>query len=159
MSIEADPVEVAWFWEIIESSQRSLRKLCGRLEGLTQPELIRFQCRCWHAKEDVNPFTRFDEMKLSRPCSEDHGDDFSGWVIGEGRVFFEQVRDNPAEVQKYNDLLESRTWVKWDTSVEHEEYEGYQRADLIAKAVYERKFGEDLDEAVDAALDEEFGNT
>lgn len=147
--------DLDWFWKIVESSERSLKKMCKTLEPLSKKELINFQRICWHLKEDVNPFTRSYEMKLQIPCSEDHGDDFSGWVIGEGRAFFENVRDHPEDVQKHNDFLEREHRTRWDISVEHEEYEGYQRVDIIAKAVYEKKFDEDLDEAVEEALDAE----
>ena len=154
MGLKAD--EVDWFWNIVESSERTLKKMCKKLETLSQEELVNFQRICWHLKEDVNPFTRSDEMKIGRACSEDHGDDFSGWVIAEGRAFFENVRDHPEDAQKHNDFLEREHRKRWDTSVDDEDYKGYQSVDMIAKAVYEKKFDEDIDEALEEALDEDF---
>jgi hypothetical protein len=35
---------------------------------------------------------------------------------------------------------------RWDDEVDREEYEGYQRADYIAKRIYKLRFGVDLDD-------------
>lgn len=148
----------AKFWTLIESSGRQLAHLCLQLEKLSREELVAYQLACWNAKEDVNPFSRFDEMQPRRDaCSEDHGDDFASWVLGEGRAFYEAVRDHPTEIQKYLDLFDAPSTPPWNTQVEREEYHGYLSVDLIAKPIFRRKFGDDLDEALDEALDAQYG--
>lgn len=157
--MKEDQLSADRYWSLIESSQRKLAELARQLETLMQDELVAYQVHCWHAKEDVNPFSRFEEMRPLRiPCSEDQGDDFSAWVLGEGRAFFEMVRDHPAEIQKFMDLYEDPKGPKWETTVQRKEYQGFRSVDLLAKAVYRKRFREDLDEAVEAALEEEFGN-
>ena len=148
--------EKDWFWEIVESSQRNLVTLSRKLESLSKDELVRYQVQCWHAKEDVNPYSQTYDLEASGlTCSEDDADDFAAWVVGEGRTFCEKVRDNPDNIRKFFDTYEEADGSSWDETVDDPEYHGNQRLDFLANAVYSKKFDEDFAEAVDAALDEE----
>jgi hypothetical protein len=152
-----DPAEWVWFWNLIDTSERSLQKLCRKLEALSKEELVTYQRLCWEAKESVNPHSRFEEMQpLSSPCSEDDADDFAGWVVGEGRLFFEEVESHPSQVQTYWDVLEDESGPQWDISVDVPEYSGFQRVDMIATPIYEARFHEELQDAVEEALDDAY---
>jgi hypothetical protein len=149
-----DPAPSPWFWEILESSHRSLRSLCGRLEQLSRHELQRYHLEYEAAKDQVNP-CYWDECAehLLTECSEDHGDDFAAWVVMQGREFYEQVSAHPEEVHQHLDLFsevdrdQNQHALGWDEEVGREEYRGYQRADYVVAAVYRLRFGRDLDAA------------
>jgi hypothetical protein len=144
----------AWFWELLESSCRSLRVLCRTLEQLPKEQLQRYRQEYDEAMSRVNPCYREEcGPHLSTDCSEDHGDDFSAWVVMQGRAFFEQVLAHPEEVQLYLDMFSavemqtSHPELRWNEEVDRDEYRGYQRADYIASPIYKARFGEDLHEA------------
>jgi uncharacterized protein DUF4240 len=144
----------AWFWDLLESSGRSLRSLCRKLEGLPKEELRRYRLEYDEAKSQVDPCS-WDACQpfLSRGCSEDHGDDFAAWVVMQGREFFGRVRSHPQDVQRHLEMfgeVEMRRGpadLRWDNEVDREEYRGCQRADYIASPIYRARFGEDLCEA------------
>lgn len=150
----ADPRFSPWFWELLESSEHSLRSLCRRLEQLPKEQLRRYRLEYDEAKDCVNP-CYWEECypHLSEECSEDHGDDISAWVVMQGRDFFEQVLTHPEEVQRYLDIfskVEMRQGfpeLRWDETVDRAEFQGYQRADYIASPIYQTRFGEDLHDA------------
>jgi hypothetical protein len=143
-----------WFWELLESSNRSLRALCRKLEELPQELLLRYHLEYEEAKEYVNPCFREEYYPYLRDgCSEDHGDDFSAWVVMQGKEFFENVLAHPEDAQKYLDefseheMRRANPELRWDEEVDREEFRGYQRADCIAAPIYQIRFGEDLDDA------------
>lgn len=140
-----------WFWELLESSNSSLRSLCRKLEQLPKEQLRAYRLQYDEAKEFVNPcYCEEFGPHITDDCSEDHCDDFSAWVVMQGRRFYEQVRADPASIQRYLDLFDEverklEGSLRWDQSVDREEYRGYQRADYIATPIYKLRFGEDLD--------------
>ena len=153
MGGESDsPALSPWFWELLESSNANLRALCRRLEQLPKEQLRAYQRQYDEAKEFVNPIYRDELFRyITGNCSEDHGDDFSAWVVMQGRRFYERVRADAPSIQRYLDLFneaECRSGVSpgWDESVDREEYRGYQRADCIARPIYRLRFGREIDE-------------
>ena len=149
MGAESNHPELsAWFWELLESSNSSLRLLCRKLEQ----QLRAYRRQYDEAKDYVNPcYCEEFSPYLADGCSEDHGDDFSAWVVMQGHRFYEEVQTDPTSIQRYLDLfgdVERRVEgsPRWDESVDREEYRGYQRADYIATPIYRLRFGEELDD-------------
>jgi Protein of unknown function (DUF4240) len=146
-----DPPVSPWFWDQLESSGRSLRSLCRKLEELPKEELRRYRLEYEEAKCDVNPCS-WDACQpfLSGGCSEDYGDDFAAWVVMQGREFFGRVLSHPEDVQRHLEMFgevgmrRGPADLRWDNEVDREDYGGCQRADYIALAVYRARFGEDL---------------
>jgi hypothetical protein len=126
--------------------------LCRKLEQLPRERLRDYRRQYDEAKEFVNPcYLEMFGPYLTRDCSEDHGDDFSAWVVMRGHRFYEQVRTDPASIMRYLDLFDDvecnvEGAPRWDERVDREEYRGYQRADYIAAPIYRMRFGQDLDE-------------
>lgn len=151
----------AWFWEVLESSNRSLRTLCRQLEQASKAQLCRYKIDFDDAKACVNPCF-WDECLeyLSDDCSEDHGDDFAAWVVMQGRAFFERVVAQPEDIDEYLEMFSAADAetgdpeTLWDLEVDRDEYRGYQRADYIAEPIYLARFGQDLH---DACYDERGG--
>jgi hypothetical protein len=147
--VEDGPRISAWFWELLESSGRSLSFLCRQLEQLPEDQLRRYRDDYDEAKSYVNP-CYWDEClpHLRQDCSEDHGDDFAAWVVMKGRAFYEEVRPHPEAVGGYLDqFAEAERWAgkpgEWDESVDRPEYRGSQRADFIASRILWERFGEE----------------
>jgi hypothetical protein len=134
-----------WFWEILETSEYSLQKLGEKLEQLSKEQLGEFQFQYQQAQDCVHPY--IDEMisYVTEGCSEDHADDFSGWVVSQGRAFFDVVKNNPSDVQEYLTLYENG-YKEWADVVTRDEYRGWQSPQFIANAVYKWRFDEDLSE-------------
>jgi hypothetical protein len=141
-----------WFWELLESSNSSLRSLCRKLEQLPKEQLRTYRVQYDEAKEYVNPcYCEEFYPYVADDCSEDHGDDFSAWVVMQGRRFYEEVRTDPTSIQRHLDVFDDverkvEGSPRWDESVDREEYRGYQRADYIATPIYRLRFGEELDD-------------
>jgi hypothetical protein len=145
-----------WFWELLESSGRNLRSLCRKLEQLPKEQIHRYRLEYDEAKSFVSPHSWEQcQPHLRGECSEDHSDDFSAWVVMQGRNFFEEVLAQPKFVQHYLDMfseVEMRRGdpgLRWNEEVDRDEYRGCQRADYIASPIYMMRFGEDLEEAID----------
>src|SRR4051794_1448705 len=128
MGTESDGPELSpWFWELLESSNRTLRSLCRKLEQLPKDELRNYQRQYDEVKEFVNPhYCEEFWPYLTDGYSEDDCDDFSAWVVMRGRDFYEQVRADPASLPRYVALFaEVERKVagspRWDTSVDRAE--------------------------------------
>jgi hypothetical protein len=144
-----------WFWDLLESSARSLRALCRRLEELPQEQLRRYKLLYDKWKGEINPHA-WEECHpyLAEDCSEDHADDFAAWVVMQGSAFYDEVAAHPELIQHYLGKFaraeaERRSGQPgaWDNEVDRPEYRGYQRPDYIPSPIYRMRFGEDLDEA------------
>jgi hypothetical protein len=142
------PPDQHWFWNLIDSSDRSLRKLCGKLEQLSKHDLCRYYLAYGHWKDAVNPHYREEcHPYLAEPCSEDHCDDFSAWVVMQGLAFFDEVIKHPERIQQYLEVFSDcasghgYSELRWDENVDREDYRGCQRADYIASAIFRSRHG------------------
>lgn len=138
-----------WFWDLLASAERSLRSLCHQLEQLPRERLLQFQTAFDEAKDSLNPYSDWVEAAphISEWPSEDGADDFSAWVVIQGKEFYHRVRANPDEIQHYLDLFNDveagrHPSMHWDIEVDREEYRGYQRADYIITPIYRTRFGQ-----------------
>jgi hypothetical protein len=153
--VEVVAEDPRWFWELLESSGRSLRALCRRLEQLPKEQLRRYRLMYDKLKGEVNPHG-WEECHpyLTDQCSEDHADDFAAWVVMQGLAFYDEVAAHPEQIQHYLGMFaqaeaERRSGRQgaWDNEADRPEYRGYQRADYIASPIYLMRFGEELHEA------------
>jgi hypothetical protein len=154
MITDGDETNSQWFWELLSTSQRSLRNLSSKLEKLSKADLQQYYLIYEDAKSSINPCYReeYDPfLEDDFMCSEDHGDDFAAWAVMQGLDFYTQVRDQPNHIQQFlNEFEESLVLDSeghWDMEVDREQYKGYARPDYIASAVYGLLFKEDLHEA------------
>ena len=139
-----------WFWDLLESSGRTLQVLAEKLERLSEEQIRAFQ-QCYEdAKGEINPLYRDDLADVSTYLSEDQADDFTAWAVSQGRVFYGQVKNGPLLTDQFLETFrqhdeEGRSpELRWGDDVTREEYRGYQRPDYIAYAVYERRFHKSL---------------
>ena len=152
-----------WFWELLESSDHNLQLLINKLEALPKEQLIEFQLQYEEAKGCVYPLydPYFGYQADDCSLSEDYSDDFSSWVVSQGRAFYEQVRNNPEDIQRYLDMFgesdgdANSSEMEWNTDVEREEYRGWQGPEYIANAIFERRFNENLKEELERRWEEE----
>jgi hypothetical protein len=157
MTDDSQPQVEDWFWDLIESSGRSLRTLAGKLEQLPNEQLRQYRLQYDEAKDWVSPHSAEEFWPYVTDCSEDRADDFAAWVVGRGREFFDRVRSNPEAVQQHLDVFEvvrmgrGAAGAEWDIAVDRDDYRGYQRPDAIVISIYETRFGEDL---LDACYDQ-----
>jgi len=142
------PVVTQWFWELLEASNRNLAILAKKLERLEREELRQFGLQYDEAKWDVNicyceeywPF-----MDGGVGCSEDHGDDFAAWVVSMGREFYDDLIANREKVKSLNDIycqveMDRMPEMGWNSQIANDEYQGYQRPDFIASAIFRSRF-------------------
>ena len=95
-----------WFWDIIESSKHDLESLRGRLELLPKEQLFHFQYQFREAMDCVQPSKALDlRIPGGFRCSEDTAEDFSEWVVSQGRRFYYDVRSHPEQVQDFLDMF------------------------------------------------------
>jgi hypothetical protein len=147
-----------WFWELLESSGRNLRTLCRKLEALPRERLLEYRENYDAAKECINPCYADEYLAHLADCSEDHADDFAAWAVSQGREFYAQVRAQPARIGEFFEMFEACEagegfpGLRWDEEVDRKEYKGYQRADYIADPIFESRFGEELEDALEEWL-------
>jgi uncharacterized protein (TIGR02996 family) len=147
-----------WFWRLLESASRNLRTLIRHLEVLPEERLRQYHEQFEEAKDYINPSLReVYHPFLSGGCSGDHGDDFSAWVVMEGREFYERLRAHPEQVAQYFEMYDAAHQRRgrkgtnraaagvWDCEVDRPEYEGSQRADYIVHPIYLARFGRELE--------------
>lgn len=138
------------FWQILECSNRDLRTLCRTLEALSQQELVAYQDVFEDAKSAVNPCLREELGKHLEECSEDAAADFAVWVVGQGKAFYETVRNNPDAIKEYWAAFENceygneKSSLGWNIQVDRSEYRGAQSPAIVAYAIYRRRFGKEL---------------
>jgi hypothetical protein len=142
---------------LLASAGRNLRSLCRHLERLPAERLRQYRAAFDKAKQSVNPYEDWDAAQpyINEWPSEDGADDFSAWVVMQGREFYQQVRSRPQDVQHHLDLFcEAEAGrhpeLTWDQDVDRAEYRGYQRADYIATPIYRARFGGELPRGYEA---------
>ncbi|HQR07656.1 MAG TPA: DUF4240 domain-containing protein [Gemmatales bacterium] len=144
-----------WFWELLESSQGSLRLLCRKIEQLPRQRVIDYHRLYEEAKSSVNPLCREDDVTSpDDDCSEDGADDFAAWVVMQGKSLYERAVHDPLHLALLLKSFQEHEagkgalafGIAWDNNVDRKEYGGYQRADYIAAPIYRTRFGEELAE-------------
>jgi hypothetical protein len=141
-----------WFWDLLDSSQRSLRALCRQLEALPREKLYSSQYQFWEAMEYAPPGDQ-DVPSLPpavRVPADFDGEDFAAWVVSQGRAFYYDLRRDPERLQACMDMYlaseEGRGFpeLRWDEEVDREEYRGRQSPFQVGFAVYRARFGKDI---------------
>jgi hypothetical protein len=116
------------FWDVLDSSGRSLRVLWRRLEALPREQLYSFQYQYWEAMDYVRPDPR-DMPSLSptvRVPADLDEEDFDAWVVSQGRAFYYDLRRQPERLQACIDMYvaseEGRGFLelRWDETVDRE---------------------------------------
>ncbi|WP_395842330.1 DUF4240 domain-containing protein [Archangium violaceum] len=138
-----------WFWEVIERCKPSLATLSEWLESAKREDVENFQRFYLDAATCVAEAWNgpvVDGIEFS----EDSTEDFTAWVVSQGRSVWQQAVDSSANqealVREYWRVSEGEpsAYVAWSTEGVRGEYAGYLAPEAIAHAVYERRFGEDL---------------
>jgi hypothetical protein len=94
------------FWELIEESRQEGRfceaqaaHLRARLAGLELAEVISFQQHFWARMAEAYRGDLWAVAYIvNSGCSDDGFCDFRGWLIAQGRAFFEEVLQVPERV-------------------------------------------------------------
>lgn len=135
-----------WFWTAIEQAGGELQTLVEWLEKISRELLIEFAAHAQLAAEAVcDPWDgpTIDGITFS----EDDVQDFATWVVSRGRSFWGEV----CAADELEPFVR-RYWAEdgsWSVEVSEPAYRGYQSVTQIAFAIYERRFGADLFEALD----------
>ena len=141
-----------WFWDVLDSSGHSLRVLCRQLEALPREQLYSFQYQYWEAMQYGRPDPR-DMPSLSptvRVPDDLDTEDFDAWVVSQGRAFYYDLRRQPERLQACIDMYlaseEGRGFLelRWDKSVDREEYRGSQSPFQVGFVIYRGRFGKDI---------------
>ncbi len=152
-NLSQPPIE-DWFWELLDSSERSLCALCRKLEAIPKEKLFQFQRQYTEAKDYVNPRDWDDPDIPSAVRSCGVGDEFGEWVVSQGKSFYYEVRSNPAQLQKYIDMFETSesgqglAELRWDCEVDRADYRGWQSPAMIAFPIFEARFGRSMTAAM-----------
>jgi hypothetical protein len=141
-----------WFWDILESSQHSLRALCRQLEALPREKLYSFQYQYQEAMEHLPPGDQEVPglASTARVPAELDEEDFAAWVVSQGRAFYHDLRREPERLQACIDMYqaseEGRGFPElcWDEAVDREEYRGWQSPFQVGFAIYRVRFGKDI---------------
>ena len=141
-----------WFWDVLESSRHNLQALCRQLESLPREQLYSFQYQYWEAMEYVPPGDQ-DVPRLPATVQvpdKFDGEDFSDWVVSQGRAFYYELRRHPEELQACIDMYtvseEGRGFLelRWNEEVDRDEYRGSQSPFQVGFAIYQVRFGKDI---------------
>jgi Protein of unknown function (DUF4240) len=142
------------FWDLIEASGRKLRTLSRNLELFSKFDLCRYLVTYDQWKREVNPhYWEACRPHLTEECSEDHSDDFAAWIVMQGMEFYDAVASHPERIQEYLAMFSDcesgrgQANLRWDNTVDRDDYRGYQRADYIASAIYRSRFRGNILEA------------
>jgi hypothetical protein len=136
-----------WFWDVLESSNHSLRALCRQLEAMPRERLYAFQYQYYEAMDYVAPGDA--DLPAHVPENVDH-EDFADWVVSQGRTFYYRLRRDPEGLLTYIDMYlasEEDTGsleLRWDEEVDREEYRGSQSPFQIGFVIYRARFGKDI---------------
>jgi hypothetical protein len=153
------PIE-NWFWELLESSHRSLRSLCRKLEVLPRDRLFAYQRQYADAKDYIHPCDWDDPLIPPNVWQIPVGEDFGEWVVSQGRSFYYEVRSGPARLGEFIAMFEAceagRDFgeMRWDCEVDREEYRGYQCPSMVAFPIFESRFGVSMADAIFTGRDD-----
>jgi hypothetical protein len=141
-----------WFWDLLESSQHSLRGLCHELEVLPREKLYAFVYQYQDAMEYVPPIGQDVPRRPStvRVPPDFDEEDFAAWVVSQGRAFYYDLRRRPEKLQACIDMYVASEAgsgfleLRWDEGVDREEYRGWQSPFQVCFPIYRARFGKDI---------------
>ena len=100
------------FWSLVSLARQDFTAFTTKLEGMNRDDLIGF---AWKF-EDLAGCLHDDKCHQSQ-FSEDYLEDLCGWVVGQGRTFYENVRHNPDQMPEEVDSSELGIEIQYEASV------------------------------------------
>lgn len=90
------PVEIDWFWRVVDSAARSRDRLRGLLMSPVMDDVYKFQDIFLEMAVELRdePYT----FHVHPGESEDGVEDISNWVVSQGRVYYEAVVREPSRI-------------------------------------------------------------
>lgn len=147
------------FWRALAGYEGSHRRMSEHLERIPEDQLRfwveQFQVAICYVNacswEECWPHKR-------RGWSEDAGDDLAAWVVMQGKVFYDQVRSRPEQVEQLGDqheAAEQELRRRWNANrrrkpgpireAEEDRIQFQQsRLDWVAREIYHNRHGRDL---------------
>ncbi|MCO6433787.1 DUF4240 domain-containing protein [Nitrosomonas nitrosa] len=95
------------FWSLVLLAKQDFSTFKQKLEQMSQVELISF---VWKFQETAGDL--YDEKYLYNQYSEDYMADLCDYVVGQGREFYEYVRNNPDQMPQEMDYSEPSNYIK-----------------------------------------------
>jgi hypothetical protein len=142
-----------WFWLVLEQARPNLGRLATWLEVASRAEIEdlarEFRRAKQHVVADYSKGIEVDGVVLS----EDATEDFCDWVVAQGRDFWQAAVASRADLsglaREYQRAEEFRNTASraWNGSALGQKYRGSHSPRLLAYAVYNVRFGADLDDA------------
>ena len=143
-----------WFWVVLEKAKRDLGRLAAWLETASRLEIEEFarEYRCAKARviADYTQGIEIDGVSFSEEVTED----FCDWIVAQGRRIWQAAVASRAYVsglaREYQRAKESGSKAAsraWNGSALGQKYPGSHSPRLLAHAVYDARFGADLDDA------------
>lgn len=99
------------FWSIVSLVKQDFASFKQKLERMSQAELIGF---VWKFEEIADLL--YDDKYLYNQTSEDYMEDLCGYIVGQGREFYEHVRAHPDQMPKAVDYAEPGIDIKYQAS-------------------------------------------
>ena len=99
------------FWSLISLAKQDFAAFTQKLEQMSQADLISF---VWKFEEVAGVL--YDDQYLQGQTSEDYIEDLRGYVVAQGKAFYEHVRDNPDQMPKEVDYSEPGVDIKYQAS-------------------------------------------
>jgi hypothetical protein len=143
-----------WFWLVLEQTKPDLGRLATWLEAASRAEIEDFAREFRRAKEHVvADYSKGIEVD-GVIFSEDGTEDFCDWVVAQGRDFWQAAVASRADLsglaREYQGAEESGSKAAsraWNASALGQKYRGSHSPRLLAYAIYDARFGADLDDA------------
>jgi hypothetical protein len=143
-----------WFWLVLEQTRPDLGRLATWLEAASRAEIEDFAREFRRAKArviaDYSKRIEFDGVTFSEEVTED----FCDWIVAQGRRIWQAAVASRAYVsglaREYQRAKESGSKAAsraWNGSALGQKYPGSHSPRLLAHAVYDARFGADLDDA------------
>ena len=142
-----------WFWLVLDQARPNLGRLATWLEAASRAEIEdlarEFRRAKQHVVADYSKGIEVDGVVLSDEATEDVCD----WVVARGRDFWQAAVASRAdlsglarEYQRAEEFGKAASRA-WNASALGQKYRGSHSPRLLAYAVYDARFGADLDDA------------
>jgi hypothetical protein len=112
-----DPTE---FWKLIDSGVDDPTVVEDRIKEMSEQELVDFY---WLHQDVVDEIT-YEEYaeNFGSSYSEDHHEDVAGWVVRQGKAFYDDIEANPSKFPTEFPRLTRKTYPSFASRVYRERY-------------------------------------
>jgi hypothetical protein len=143
-----------WFWIVLEQMKPDLGRLAAWLETASRAEIEDFAREFRRAKAYVVA-DRAKGIEVDGAIfSEDATEDFYDWIVAQGRPFWKAAvasrTDLSGLAREYQRAQGSGSKAAdraWNAAALGQKYSGSHAPRLLAYAIYDARFGADLDDA------------